>query len=79
MCSLSKDPSLFRDPSRSFHANLGSDSEFEGGIQAKLGKMDLEYVKTMYKPSPTPSTAATRATPRLHSRYHVACVMSHAY
>jgi len=39
---------LFQDPSQSFRANLGSDDEFVGGIQGKLGKMGLEYVKDMY-------------------------------
>ena len=29
-------------------AKLGSDDEFAGGIQGKLGKMALEYVKYMY-------------------------------
>ena len=39
---------MFQDPSQSFRANLGSDDEFVGGIQGKLGKMGLEYVKDMY-------------------------------
>ena len=43
-----QDPSLFQNPSQSFRANLGSDDAFAGGIQGKLGRMGLEYVKDMY-------------------------------
>ena len=43
-----QDPSLFQDPSRSFRANLGSDDDFAGGMQGKLGKMPLDYVKSMF-------------------------------
>ena len=39
---------MLQDPSQSFRANLGSDDDFVGGIQGKLGKMGLEYVKDMY-------------------------------
>ena len=39
---------MFQNPSQSFRANLGSDDAFAGGIQGKLGRMGLEYVKDMY-------------------------------
>ena len=39
---------MFQDPSQSFRAKLGSDDDFVGGIQGKLGNMGLEYVKEMY-------------------------------
>jgi len=43
-----QDPRLFQDPSRSFCAKLGSDDDFAGGMQGKLGKMPLAYVKAMF-------------------------------
>ena len=43
-----QDPSLFQDPSRSLRAKLGSDDDFAGGIQGQLGKMPLDYVKSMF-------------------------------
>ena len=40
---------FFQDPGfKGVRAKLGSDDEFAGGIQGKLGKMALEYVKYMY-------------------------------
>ncbi len=48
VCVCLQDPSLFQDPSQSFRAKMGSDEEFVGGIQGKLGNMGLEYVKEMY-------------------------------
>jgi hypothetical protein len=47
VCVCVQVPSMFQDPSQSFGANLGSDDDFVGGIQGKLG-MGLEYVKDMY-------------------------------
>ena len=43
-----QDPTLFQDQSKSFRAKFGSDDDFAGGMQGKLGKMDLEFVKRMY-------------------------------
>ena len=38
--SFFQDPTLFQDQSKSFRAKFGSDDDFAGGMQGKLGKMD---------------------------------------
>ena len=46
--SCHQDPGLFQDQSISFRAIMGTDDDFAGGIQRKLGKMAVDYVMRMF-------------------------------